>query len=49
MVVTFKFSVGSFLQITQTSQSGALDVYYLDDSVAHDISADDKEEDDEVC
>ena len=48
-VVTFRFSDDTFLTIVQPSQSGALDVFYLDNLVAHEIDADDKENQDERC
>lgn len=41
------FTDGTYLRIEQPSQSGALYVHYLDDLVAHEVDADDKENDDE--
>jgi len=46
-VVVFGFTDETYLRIYQPSQSGALYVQYLDNLVAHEIDADDKENDDE--
>lgn len=42
-LVGIEFTDGTYLRIYQPSQSGALNVYYLD-NVAHEVDADDKEE-----